>query len=153
MMYLMLRHLLDISYPQGVQGVFRQGDMILSLNRSALDIPLIRVMLIPYLRRLQHLIPLCTQVSYPQITEEALQNPKWLGAMKDEIETLKKNNIWENCMLPKRKKQQAVNGFFRSSIMLIGSLRDTKLVLQPRGIPRHTRWIIDKPSLQLSRLI
>ena len=43
-------------------------------------------------------------ISIPRNTEDALQNPKWKKAMEDEITTLKRNNTWEKCMLPKGKK-------------------------------------------------
>ena len=90
MIFLVLSHLADMSYPQGIRGVFHQGDMTLSMKHSDLDTPSIRVMFIIYPRLLLLLIPPCIQVLYPET--EALQNPKCNRAMENEIAALKKNN-------------------------------------------------------------
>ena len=48
--------------------------------------------------------------SKPVNTEEALSNPKWICAMKDEVESIEKNITWELVYLPKGKKTIGVVG-------------------------------------------
>ena len=51
--------------------------------------------------------------SLPRKTKEALRNPRWKEAMEDEISSLKKNNTWDKCMLPKGKKTSRLQmGFY-----------------------------------------
>lgn len=42
--------------------------------------------------------------SEPVKMEEALSDPKWIYAMKEELESIEKNNTWELAYLPDRKK-------------------------------------------------
>ena len=63
----------------------------------------------------------------PKTTEEALQDPKWKKATKEEITTLEKNKTWEQCTLPKGKN--TVGCKWVSNIMQMEPLRDIKLGL------------------------
>ena len=51
----------------------------------------------------------------PDSYAQALNEPKWLDAMKAEIDALQANNTWVMCKLPLGKYQLGVNGFIKSS--------------------------------------
>ncbi|XP_058784891.1 uncharacterized protein LOC131659762 [Vicia villosa] len=51
--------------------------------------------------------------SEPVNTEEALRDPKWICAMKEELESIEKNGTWELVVLPHGKKPIGVRWVFK----------------------------------------
>lgn len=49
----------------------------------------------------------------PVSAEEALSDPKWICAMKEELESIEKNSTWELVDLPKWKKSIGVEWVFK----------------------------------------
>ena len=49
----------------------------------------------------------------PINVEEALQEPQWIQAMKEELSSIKKNHTWDLVNLPKRKRPTAVKWVFK----------------------------------------
>ncbi|XP_050919399.1 uncharacterized mitochondrial protein AtMg00820-like [Lathyrus oleraceus] len=74
--------------------------------------------------------------SEPVNMEEALSDPKWMSAMKDELESIKKNNTWMLVDLPKGKKAIGVKWVF-------------KVKANPKGeIIKHKARLVAKGFLQ-----
>ena len=70
------------------------------------------------------------------ITKEALRDLRWQKAMKDEITTLKKNNTWESCMLPKGKKTVGCKWVYSIKYHFNGTIKRYKARLVAKG---HTQ--------------
>jgi len=49
----------------------------------------------------------------PIDVEEALQEPQWIQAMKEDLSSIKKNNTWDLVNLPKGKRPIAVKWVFK----------------------------------------
>lgn len=68
--------------------------------------------------------------------EKSLSDPKSICAMKDELESIEKNNTWELVAPPKRKKSTGVTWVY-------------KVKANPEGeIIKHKDWLVAKGSLQ-----
>jgi hypothetical protein len=65
--------------------------------------------------------------------EEAVKNSKWLGAMKEEIRSIEKNNTWELCILPKGKKSIGVKWVYKVKVNPKGEVVKYKARLVVRG--------------------
>ena len=65
--------------------------------------------------------------------EEAVKNYKWLGAMKEEIRPIEKNNTWELCILPKGKKTIGVKWVYKVKVNPKGEVVKYKARLVVRG--------------------
>ncbi|XP_050896922.1 uncharacterized mitochondrial protein AtMg00820-like [Lathyrus oleraceus] len=72
--------------------------------------------------------------SEPVNTEEALSDPKWMSAMKDEVESIEKNNTWMLVDLPKGKKAIGVKWVFKVKANLKGEIIKHKARLVAKGI-------------------
>jgi len=64
--------------------------------------------------------------------EEAVKNSKWLGAMKEEMRSIEKNN-WELCILPKGKKTIGVKWVYKVKVNPKGEVVKYKARLVVRG--------------------
>ncbi|XP_050909415.1 uncharacterized mitochondrial protein AtMg00820-like [Lathyrus oleraceus] len=74
--------------------------------------------------------------SEPVNVEEAFSVPKWICAMKEELESIGKNSTWELVDLPKAKKEISVKWVF-------------KVKANPKGeIIKHKARLVAKGFLQ-----
>ena len=77
-------------------------------------------------------ISLCSDV-LPTITEEALRDPKWKRAMKEEISALNKNETWEKCELPRGKKTVGCRWVYTIKYLTDGTIERYKARLVAQG--------------------
>jgi transposase InsO family protein len=74
----------------------------------------------------------------PVTLEEAMKNPKWLEAMKEEIRSIEKNLTWELVELPKGKKAIGVKWVYKVKFNPKGEVVKYKARLVARGfLQRH----------------
>jgi hypothetical protein len=72
--------------------------------------------------------------------EEALSDPKWMCVMKEELESIEKNNIWELVNLSDRKKPIGVKRVFKVKINPKGEMIKHKARLVAKGFLQR-EWI------------
>ena len=65
--------------------------------------------------------------------KEALTNPKWAQAIKEELEALQKNNTWVLGVLPEGKKTVGCKWIFSIKYKVDGSINRYKARLVPKG--------------------
>lgn len=59
-------------------------------------------------------------IRIPRHSQEALQQPNWAAAVKEEIHALQKNATWEHSKYCQRERIQSdANGFSQSSTILM----------------------------------
>ena len=63
----------------------------------------------------------------------SIDSDKWLEAMKDEIESINKNNVWELTDLPKDRKAIGCKWVLRRKFKVDGSLERYKARLVAKG--------------------
>ena len=73
----------------------------------------------------------------PIDVEEALQEPQWIQAMKEELSSIKKNNTWDLVNLPKGKIPIAVKWVFKVKKNPIGEVVKHKARLVAKGFPQR----------------
>ena len=73
----------------------------------------------------------------PIDVEEALQEPQWIQAMKEELSSIKKNNTWDLVNLPKGKRPIAVKWVFKVKKNPIGEVVKHKARLVAKGFPQR----------------
>ena len=61
-------------------------------------------------------------ISIPQSLHEALQNPKWVAAMKTEMDALENNGTWELVSLPPGEKLVRYKWVFSVKYLADGSV-------------------------------
>lgn len=69
----------------------------------------------------------------PQSFEEASKHKHWREAMKKEINALMKNETWEKCTLPERKKHVGYRWIFTIKRRADGSIERYKARLVAKG--------------------
>lgn len=69
----------------------------------------------------------------PSSVEEALSDPKWMQAMQEELEALKKNNTWKLVPLPEGKKLVGCKWVFSIKYKADGSIDRYKARLVAKG--------------------
>lgn len=65
--------------------------------------------------------------------EEAIKNPKWVIAMKEELRLIKKNETWELMSLPPQKKAIPVKWIYKIKVNPDGSISKFKARLVAKG--------------------
>jgi hypothetical protein len=73
----------------------------------------------------------------PGNVEEALTDPHWANAIKEELEALQKNKTWALVELPEGKKTVGVSGFSPLNTKQMAPSIDTRQDWWQRGIHRH----------------
>ena len=71
--------------------------------------------------------------SYPQTYEEAVGDPRWKTAMKEEFISLQKSNTWELVDLPPRRKLVQCKWVYKTKFAADGSPLKYKARLVPKG--------------------
>ncbi|MCI13308.1 retrovirus-related pol polyprotein from transposon TNT 1-94, partial [Trifolium medium] len=69
----------------------------------------------------------------PRTVKQALQDPKWLSAMTDEFEALKRNHTWTLVPLPQHRSAIGCNWVFRTKENPDGSINKYKARLVAKG--------------------
>lgn len=72
-------------------------------------------------------------MSIPNSVQEALTDPKWMKAMDEEMEALKKNLTWELVSLPKGKKPVGCKWVYMVKLKADGSIDRYKARLVAKG--------------------
>lgn len=67
------------------------------------------------------------------MTINSIDSDKWLEAMKEEIELINKNNVWELTDLPKDRKAISCKWIFRRKFKVDSSLETYKVRLVGKG--------------------
>ena len=71
----------------------------------------------------------------PKFVEQALQDPKWIVAMKDEFDALERNNTWSLVPLPQNRSTIGCKWVFRIKENSYGrSINKYKARLVAKGI-------------------
>lgn len=73
----------------------------------------------------------------PISVEEALEREEWKNAMKDELQSIKKNHTWESCDLPKGKIPIGLKWIFKTKFLADGSIQKYKARLVVRGFTQQ----------------
>ena len=76
-----------------------------------------------------------TGIKEPKYIGEAQENQIWVDAMKNEIDSLNGNNVWE---LVRVESQWGADGFLKWRQMLMDLLNDVKPALLPKDILRKS---------------
>lgn len=71
--------------------------------------------------------------SEPVSFEEAIQDQKWIKAMKEELQAIEKNQIWELVNLPSQKKAIAVKWVYKIKLNPNGEVNKYKARLVAKG--------------------
>ena len=82
---------------------------------------------------LEPLWQLLMEPEYQKDIEVALQDPKWMAAIKEEVQALKKNGIWELFSLPQGKKIAGCKWIFSIKYNVDGSVNRYKACLVAKG--------------------
>ena len=82
------------------------------------------------LRAFAHTLSLC---NIPSSIEEALSDPKWAQAIKEEFEALQKNKTWTLFVLSKGKKTVGCKWIFSIKYKADGSIDRYKARLVAKG--------------------
>ncbi|XP_070020215.1 uncharacterized protein LOC142180876 [Nicotiana tabacum] len=73
----------------------------------------------------QHMLALHSTVTEPKTFKEAMFDPKWVHAIKQEVAALEDNNTWTIVDFPPGKTRMDANGFLKSNTKLQERLKDT----------------------------
>ena len=69
----------------------------------------------------------------PDSVEEALNHDHWTRAMEEEINALRKNGMWEKCILPEKKKVVVCKWVFKIKYKADGTIERYKARLVAKG--------------------
>ena len=69
----------------------------------------------------------------PTTVEEALATDHWRRAMEEEISALKKNGMWEKCILPSKKKVVGCKWLLKIKYKVDGTIERYKARLVEKG--------------------
>ena len=78
---------------------------------------------------------------------------KWSDAMKDELNSMANNQVWDLVELPEGFRAVAASGSIRPKLMHLITSKDIRQDLLPRVSFKMRALIIMKPSLQFLRMI
>ncbi|GKV49915.1 hypothetical protein SLEP1_g56638 [Rubroshorea leprosula] len=73
----------------------------------------------------------------PVFFEEAIQDPKWVNAMLEEMKAIEKNNTWELTDLPQDQKAIDVKWVFKTKMKSNGDIERHKATLVARGFEQR----------------
>lgn len=76
-------------------------------------------------------------VGDPVSVEEALKHMEWRGAMKDELQSIERNQTWEPVDLPKGKNVIGLKWLFKTKFLADGSIQKYKARLVVRGFTQQ----------------
>ena len=72
-------------------------------------------------------------IQVPERVDEAIKDPKWMNAMKQEMEALEKNGTWELVELPKGKRTVGCKWIFSLKYDINGVIERYKVRLVAKG--------------------
>lgn len=88
----------------------------------------------------------------PVSLDQALQDPKWICAMEDELESIKRNETWQLVSLPSDKKPIGVKWVYKVKVNPSGEVVKHKAKLVARGFLQKAGIDYDEVFAPMARL-